>query len=79
VELVPQQMVPRPVAPQMRPDDGYIYPADGSPDGTRYPAPRSNRRLYNAQAAPQQQYYDNRGYAPQYPPQQPYYAPRPYY
>jgi hypothetical protein len=79
VELVPQQMVPRPVAPQMRTDDGYIYPADGSPDGTRYPAPRSNRRLYDAQAAPQQQYYDNRGYAPQYPPQQQYYAPRPYY
>ena len=23
-----------------RPDDGYIYPADGSSDGARYPAPR---------------------------------------
>ena len=59
---------------QQRPDDGYIYPADGSSDGARYPAPRSNRRLYNAQAYPQPQYqnYENRG-APQV------YAPRPYY
>ena len=66
--------------PQMRPDDGYIYPADGSSDGARYPAPRSGRRLYDAQVYPQQQYqYDNRGYAPQYAPQQQYYAPRPYY
>jgi L,D-transpeptidase catalytic domain len=79
VMQAPQQLVPRLVAPQMRTDDGYIYPADGSPDGARYPAPRSNRRLYDAQATPQQQYYDNRGYAPQYPPQQQYYAPRPYY
>ena len=66
--------------PQMRPDDGYIYPADGSSDVARYPAPRSSRRLYDAQAYPQQQqyqYYDNRGYAPQYAPQ--VYAPRPYY
>jgi hypothetical protein len=81
--LAPQQVVPRMVAPQMRPqtqpDDGYIYPADGSSDGARYPAPRSNRRLYDAQATPQQQYYDNRGYVPQSAPQQQYYAPRPYY
>jgi hypothetical protein len=51
---------------QQRADDGYIYPADGSSDGARYPAPTSNRRLYNAQAypQPQSQYYDNRGYAP---------------
>ena len=62
--------------PQERPDDGYIYPADGNPDVARYPAPRSsNRRLYDAQANPQQRYYyDNRGYAPQVQ-----YAPRPYY
>ena len=62
--------------PQERPDDGYIYPADGNPDVARYPAPRSsNRRLYDAQAYPQQRYYyDNRGYAPQVQ-----YAPRPYY
>src|SRR5450432_2345879 len=43
VMLAPQQMAPRPAAPQIRPDDGYIYPADGSPDGARYPAPRGNR------------------------------------
>ncbi len=78
VVLTPQPVAPGPAAPQIRPDDGYIYPADGSSDGARYPAPRSSRRLYDAQAYPQQQYYDNRGYAPQYPPQ-PYYQPRPYY
>src|SRR5262249_41991838 len=39
------------VAPQVRPDDGYIYPADGSSTDQRYPAPR--RQLYNAQAYPQ--------------------------
>jgi hypothetical protein len=65
---------------QERPDDNYIYPADGSSDGTRYPAPRGNRRLYGAQAnqPPQPQYYENRGYAPQYGAPQGY-APRPYY
>jgi hypothetical protein len=63
--------------PQERPDDGYIYPADGNPDMARYPAPRSSRQLYDAQANPQQ-YDDNRGYAPQYAPP-PVYAPRPYY
>ena len=61
--------------PQQRPDDGYIYRADGNPDVARYPAPRSSRRLYDAQGypQPQSQYYDNRGSAPQV------YAPRPYY
>jgi lipoprotein-anchoring transpeptidase ErfK/SrfK len=63
--------------PQARADDGYFYPADGSGDGARYPAPRSSRRVYDAQVNQQQQYYDNRGYAPQYPPQ--VYAPRQYY
>ena len=59
-----------------RPDDGYIYPADGSDTGARYPAPRSARRLYDAQAYPQQQpYYNN----PQYAPPPPAYQPRPYY
>ena len=44
----------------------------------RYPAPPGYRRLYDAQAVPQQQYYyDNRGYARPYQPQ--VYAPRPYY
>jgi hypothetical protein len=65
------------VAPQARADDGYIYPADGSSNEARYPAPR-DRRLYGAQAypQPQQQYYDNRGYAPA---PQGYYQPRPTY
>jgi hypothetical protein len=65
------------VAPQARTDDGYIYPADGTSNEARYPAPRG-RRVYDAQAAPQQQYYYNRGYAPQYAPPG-YYQPRPYY
>ena len=81
VDLTPQ------AAPQVRPDDGYIYPADGSSDGARYPAPRGSRRIDDAQVyqqQPQQQYYgqqqpyyDNRTYAPQYG--QPLYAPGPYY
>src|SRR5258708_5366504 len=75
--LTPPQPAPgQSQYPQERPDDGYIYPADGSSDVARYPAPRSsNRRVYDAQAYPQQRYYyDNRGYAPQVQ-----YAPRPYY
>jgi hypothetical protein len=62
-------------APQARADDGYIYPSDGSSSEARYPAPR---RGYDAQAYQQQQYYDNRGYAPA---PQGYYQqqPRPYY
>jgi hypothetical protein len=65
-------------APQERADDGYIYPADGSSDGARYPAPRTSRRLFDARAYPQQQhYYDSRGYAT--PDAPPVYAPRPYY
>jgi hypothetical protein len=60
------------VAPQARADDGYIYPSDGSSSEARYPAPR---RRYDAQAYQQQQYYDNRGYAPA----PPGYQPRPYY
>src|SRR5258706_10060201 len=56
--------------PQVRPEDGYIYPADGSSTDAHYPAPR-DRRTYDAQAypQPQQQYYDNRGYAPAPAPQ----------
>ncbi len=58
---------------QAQASDGYFYPADGSSDGARYPAPRG-RRLYDAQVYPQQQYYHERGYAPQGD-----YQPRPYY
>src|SRR5246127_753403 len=75
---------------QERPDDGYIYPADGSASAQRYPAP--TRRLFGAQAYapqqayPQQQYqgYDNPSYAQPrpgayYQPRQQYYQPRGYY
>ncbi len=44
------------VQPQQRPDDGYIYPADGSSDRQLYPAPRSYGRAYDAQANQQQAY-----------------------
>ncbi len=75
--ITPQQLPPGQYAPQVQADDGYFYPADGSPDGARYPAPRSSRRLYDARANQQpQQYYDNNGYPTQYAPQA--YAPRPY-
>jgi len=76
IVLTPRQPLAGQYA-QQRPDDGYIYPADGSSDGARYPAPRSNRRLYNAQAypQPQSQYYENRG-APQVYPSRPYYQQR---
>jgi hypothetical protein len=77
VALAPQA-VPRQIVPQVRVDDGYIYPADGSPGDTRYPSPRGSRRVYDAQVRQQQQqYYDNRGYDPQYAPQVS--APRPSY
>jgi hypothetical protein len=78
----PQFLPGRQVVTQPRPDDGYIYPADGSPDDQRYPAPRSaNRRVYDAQVyqqQPQAQYYNNPGYAPA-PQGQGYYQPRPFY
>lgn len=71
----PVVLTPRQAAsgqyPQERPDDGYIYPADGSSDVARYPAPRSSRRLYDAQAYPQPQYAPPQVYAPR-----PYYQPR---
>jgi hypothetical protein len=62
-----------------RADDGYIYPADGSSNDQRYPAPRSNRRLYGAQNVPSRQQYsygDQRDYG--YAQQPQVYAPRPY-
>ncbi|MBI5322319.1 L,D-transpeptidase [Bradyrhizobium sp.] len=68
-------------APQPRPDDGYVYPADGSSTEQIYPAPRRRSQVYAPQvyapqAYPQQQYYYDRGYAPA---PQGYYQPRPYY
>lgn len=82
VVLTPQpQLLPgRQIVPQQRYYDGYIYPADGSNDGARYPAPPSaSRRVYSAQGYPQQQQYQsydasNSGYAPQ----QRYYQQRAY-
>jgi hypothetical protein len=73
VVITPQ---PRQIAPQAR-ADGYIYPADGSSNDARYPAPRGYRRMYDAQG--QQYYAPQGGYdAPQvYAPQ--VYAPRPAY
>lgn len=66
--LTPQGM-PRPVLPQPRADDGYIYPADGSSTDKRYPAPRGYVRGYDGQVYYQQQpTYDN-GYGYQYAPQ----------
>jgi hypothetical protein len=77
VVITPQRLQPGQYAPQYAPqvqpqaqaDPDYIYPADGSPDSARYPAPR--RRLYDTQVYQQQQpqqYYDRGGYAPQYAP-----------
>jgi len=80
MDITPRQLPPPQYAPQVQANDGYFYPADGSPDGARYPAPRSSRRVYDARAnqqPPQYQYYDNNGYLVQSAP--PGYAPRPYY
>jgi hypothetical protein len=82
VDLTPQALPGRRYMPQTQ-NDGYIYPADGSDNTARYPAPLSNRPLYDAQAYPQQQqrqYYDQ-GYGQQgyYTQPRPYYPPRQYY
>jgi hypothetical protein len=74
----PIVLTPRQMPAQAQADPDYIYPADGSSDVARYPAPRS-RRIYDTQVYQQQQYYGNRGYAPQSAPQvypQPNYQPR---
>jgi hypothetical protein len=72
VVMTPQQQQQ---LPQVRADDGYIYPADGSTTQQIYPAPRG-RRVYDTQAYRQpQQYYDR--YAPA--PQGYYYQQRPSY
>ena len=76
-------MPPAQPAPRYMPqDDNYIYPADGSDTGARYPAPRGSRPLYDAQVYQQQQ-YDNQGYGQQgyYHQPQPrqVYQPRGYY
>ncbi|MEP6840935.1 MAG: L,D-transpeptidase [Bradyrhizobium sp.] len=73
VVITPQRQL---TAPLQRADDGYIYPADGSSNEARYPAP-PGRRVYDTQAYQQQQYYTSRGYAPA--PQGYYYQQRPQY
>jgi L,D-transpeptidase-like protein len=84
--LTPQpQFFPglRPVQPQQRADDGYIYPADGSSTDQRYPAPRGVRRSYDGQAyyqqqpQPQPQGYD--AYGNPYQQQRSYYQQQPRY
>jgi L,D-transpeptidase catalytic domain len=72
--------------PQVRPDDGYIYPADGSDTGARYPAPPGSRRTYDAQTYQQQQYYAQQQQQQYYAQQRqqqyynnPGYAPQPSY
>jgi hypothetical protein len=84
VDITPQAQYGQRGYAQERPDDGYIYPADGSSDVARYPAPRGMRPLYGAQAypQPQYQYYNNQGYAPApqgYYQQRQYYQPRGYF
>jgi hypothetical protein len=74
VALTPPQAAPRQIVPQVRAEDGYIYPADGSSSDTRYPSPRGSRRVYDGQVYYQQQPgYDNRTY---YDSQPQVYAPR---
>jgi L,D-transpeptidase catalytic domain len=68
----PGQYAPQGQQPMVRADDGYFYPAEGSGDGTRYPAPRSSRQVYDAQGYQQQQQQYYYGQQPQV------YAPRPY-
>jgi hypothetical protein len=70
IDLAPP-VAARRIAPQVA-DDGYIYPADGSADVARYPAPPGYRRVYGAQAYQPQGYSIERSYQPQV------YAPRPY-
>ncbi|MBR0842341.1 L,D-transpeptidase [Bradyrhizobium liaoningense] len=68
---------PQPARRYMPQDDNYIYPADGSDTGARYPAPRGSRPLNDAQVyqqQQQQQQYYNQGYGQQ---QGYYYQPQP--
>jgi hypothetical protein len=63
-------------------DSNYIYPADGSDTGARYPAPRPITRPYGTQVY-QQLPQPGYGYDPAYSQQQGYYyqqqQPRQYY
>ncbi|MCK1707651.1 L,D-transpeptidase [Bradyrhizobium sp. 143] len=79
VTLTPPAQPARRYMPQ---DDNYIYPADGSDTGARYPAPRTNR-VYGAQVYPPQPqpsydqgYGQQQGYYYQQQQPRPYYQPR---
>jgi L,D-transpeptidase catalytic domain len=78
---VAPQIAPRPLFPQARADDGYIYPADGSSTDQRYPAPRGSRRVYDGQAYYYQQQPASDGYGNSYQQPRGYYQqqPRTYY
>ena len=66
VDITPQaQQYGRSYA-QERPDDGYIYPSDGSSTDQRYPAP--TRRLFGAQVYQQQPYPQQQYQATTIPP-----------
>ena len=77
VDLTPRQIAPgRQPQATVRGDDGYIYPADGSSNDQRYPAPRGYRHGAQNVPQPQQYYYgDQTGYGYAQPQ---VYAPRPY-
>jgi len=77
----------QPARRYMQQDDNYIYPADGSDTGARYPAPRpitrpNGTQVYQQLPQPQQNNYDpaysQQGYYYQPHPRQ-YYQPRGYY
>ncbi|UCF52919.1 MAG: L,D-transpeptidase family protein [Bradyrhizobium sp.] len=81
VNLAPPAQPARRYMPQ---DDSYIYPADGSDTGARYPAPRPITRPYGTQAyqqLPQPSYEQGYGQPGSYYQPQPLqvYQPRGYY
>jgi len=78
VVLTPQMPGRQITPPQQQVDDGYIYPADGSSSGATYPAPRTARRVYDAQIYPSQQQYQYDNGSPSYAQPQRYYQQRPY-
>lgn len=77
VNLTPSVQPARRYMPQ---DDNYIYPADGSDTGPRYPAPRPINRaqVYQQQQPSYDRSYGQQGYYYQQQPRQ-YYQPRGYY
>ncbi|MGY3289769.1 hypothetical protein ACVWWP_002836 [Bradyrhizobium sp. LM3.6] len=69
VNLTPPAAPARRYMPQ---DDNYIYPADGSDNGARYPAPRARSDAQVYQQQPQQYYNQGNGQ------QGNYYQPQPH-